>query len=930
MFKHVELMRKVALQVMSKTYGGKSKDTNEAIYDAYPLRSLVRLLCFEDDEEALAACNHYGIKVRETKVRYSTGSKVEQIIFWRQGAFKEPRDEDKGTSIPLRPWKMVKTIESKLDGATRLAVCRGEKSGEGAFFTGSPAAAVTAMVSPAQTMEQDAKRLEEMRRAEDGRRAAEEKQRALQMAEQKKREEQAERIRAKELEIERKKQEQLRKAKEEQEREMKRLAEEKEAARLKAEQEEQRRQQQLEEMKRQEEAKKKAEEERKRREQIERERLEAERKKQEEILRKKKEQERLEAERRRVEAEKKRRLEEERQRLAREAEARRIAEERLKRERERRAEEERKVALEWSIRVNAAKKKLSFRRWMNKFPTHLRLLDETNNQLMNLGRKSHGIKLMTTPTPSTPPLKRTFGLRNLMESLLRKGQPSDIRPAAAFSKIFNDSVHVEREQIATPLLLKISVVLPDSEDSGVLGLFSLIQTWIGRALHFRKVDQAVSFTGEIRVVVADGNEKGVLDSSDAVIVVVPFVNEQSLEESIVSLENIVRNDIPRVALVLVDDIENGVDEISQQIESRLSDSSNELFTVTNNDASEESICDCLSVSLECLAREVVDGSPKNLERASIDDLCTKCITSAIYAGEYDRRDELMEAAQNVLSWLVDDLDNMLPFDDMKWQLWPAFEFAQSASVGVPDYFGKGADLPLNWMELSNRASVERKVHRWIERMNGNFPQVLGRLLSGAPNDVVEECRLLAENRSYRRSLQTALLWKSQDFDPWQNELYVYLPRGSFNELTRRIGARAASAVPSLQQGAELEYVTRQKSIEARTLTVPSLGNEAEGGLDFSPKRPRDGPESGADEEPPAPIDSAMIDRVASKRQRLSPAKQETQMSMELAESAAFTKHLQDLLSGNVIQDQMGQKVEKRLRHYGERKACKGDQWSTTS
>ena len=80
MFKYVENMRKDALTIMSKTYGAKHKTTGEAFYDSYPLANLTKLLCYEDDEEARAACQHYGLVVERDQV------------MWRHGKFREPRD----------------------------------------------------------------------------------------------------------------------------------------------------------------------------------------------------------------------------------------------------------------------------------------------------------------------------------------------------------------------------------------------------------------------------------------------------------------------------------------------------------------------------------------------------------------------------------------------------------------------------------------------------------------------------------------------------------------------------------------------------------------------------------------------------------------------------------------------------------------------
>ena len=120
MFKYVEQMRKTALTIMSRTYGAKHKTTGDSFFDEYPLENLVNLLCYEDNEEAIIACKHYGITLEGNAIR------------WRNSKFAEPRDPIKGIVLTLKPKKMIRTIECKLNGATRLSVCRGGVSGEGA------------------------------------------------------------------------------------------------------------------------------------------------------------------------------------------------------------------------------------------------------------------------------------------------------------------------------------------------------------------------------------------------------------------------------------------------------------------------------------------------------------------------------------------------------------------------------------------------------------------------------------------------------------------------------------------------------------------------------------------------------------------------------------------------------------------------------
>ena len=131
-------MRENAFKIMSKTFGGVSKETKEPVYDQYPLKELVRLLCFENLDEARSACQHYGITVKEMKLKSPIKTTVAEIISWKKSQFKIPKDPLKGTVKTLLPRKMLRTIEVKVHGATRLAVCRGEVS----LFGGIPSSQV--------------------------------------------------------------------------------------------------------------------------------------------------------------------------------------------------------------------------------------------------------------------------------------------------------------------------------------------------------------------------------------------------------------------------------------------------------------------------------------------------------------------------------------------------------------------------------------------------------------------------------------------------------------------------------------------------------------------------------------------------------------------------------------------------------------------
>jgi len=145
---------------MSATYGAKRKDTGQGLFDKYPLKRLVRLLCYEDESEARAACEFYGILIKEYSVPSKSDTNVASpkdtnslnttdtnqatttathkqipIIVWKHSEFREPIDPEKGTMKKLHPQKMIRTIEAKILGATRLAICRGEVSGDGSTLS---------------------------------------------------------------------------------------------------------------------------------------------------------------------------------------------------------------------------------------------------------------------------------------------------------------------------------------------------------------------------------------------------------------------------------------------------------------------------------------------------------------------------------------------------------------------------------------------------------------------------------------------------------------------------------------------------------------------------------------------------------------------------------------------------------------------------
>mmetsp|Transcript_16844 Transcript_16844/g.24925 ORF Transcript_16844/g.24925 Transcript_16844/m.24925 type:complete len:1444 (+) Transcript_16844:2-4333(+) len=126
MFKHVEEMRRIAIRIMSSTYGYKAKTKEGQLmirHDSYALKDLMELLCCEDLAETKALCEFYNITVKDDYDDINSSS-----ISWKSSRFRIPRDPEKGFPLKNPPKQMIRTIEIKARNKTRLAICRGEVS----------------------------------------------------------------------------------------------------------------------------------------------------------------------------------------------------------------------------------------------------------------------------------------------------------------------------------------------------------------------------------------------------------------------------------------------------------------------------------------------------------------------------------------------------------------------------------------------------------------------------------------------------------------------------------------------------------------------------------------------------------------------------------------------------------------------------------
>jgi actin-related protein len=932
MFKHVELMRKVAFKIMHKTFGGKSKEANEAIYDAYPLKDLIRLLCFEDADEARTACQHYNITVKNMKVKSSRGTSVEEIIFWKQTAFREPKDPEKGTLIPLSPRKMLKNIESKLSGATRLAVCRGEVSGEGAFLTNiSPRKGATysspqAAADNSALTEERAAALRSLQQRERERR-----ERDVRKSE----EEENERLREEGLMRDKAEQQQLAEAarmrniesQEKQKLELQHQQEKDEQERILREQQKRELEHRRLEMER-ESARKKAEEEQKRR--LELQRQETIRREQERMLREQEEQRRRDEENKRRQEETAKRLhaEEEARRVRQAEEARRLAElrRREEEERKRRDTEVRREELEWRDKIDAARKHLLWLRWEQKLPRHLRMMEPIEASLRRIDPTvKSGVlvdafadRVALLPKSSLayqPSKEHRVDVRRVVERLLGQ-DPDEIDFASSIAKraasgALNENI---RGNEKTTLLFKIAVVLPVSNNDHVQSLCNLIHTWIDSRLDYDLIMSEYSGDTEIRVVTVDGSLDENLDTCDAVMAVIcppwsrPNDGMSTVSDTLFNMASRIGNSVPRKLLILGEDFEPSfIESRTQSIADIFLGSFGSVGVSSNTDLTEEAIEVALLSSCENLTSMLVNETPLGLERISVGRLALKCISDVIWQDRLlERRDDILEHARAALHCMVDEFESLRNDCKNDWQ-WPAADFAIDGST-IPDYFGVGEGLPLDWISSLSRAEMGPAVSTILSALAGPLPEVVERLILGAPYDVKQKVESLLDKRLFRRCLQSALLWNESN-QANRAKHFLYLPRGVLEDTVRSTVVRLQERFVGLLEPSVTDTVAdnqtfgSDRTIEGPPLRLPLVPARAWEDSSVLPisKRPRSEP---SDPIVDRSLGTSRQETTPPKRRRRDPQTSFQPYSRDQEESSAFSRKLDALLSGSHVQDMM--------------------------
>jgi hypothetical protein len=862
-------MRKIAFRIMCRTYGAKKKDTGEPIYDAYPLKTLAQVLCFEDLDEARAACMHYNITVKPTAVRAGGQTGTLECVLWRHSDFKEAKDPTKGTILPLRPRKMVKYIESKLRGTTRLAVCRGEASGEGSSLSTPPAktsrsvntyahAAPSVVVPPPVTQpvsssaaaaddelrkrqeehaKTEARKMEEKRaklKAEQDKRRLEREMEAKRQSDEDERQKLEEKWQAEEL-ARLKAAEEARLAEESRrvkEQEETRIAEE---ARL---EEERRRLEEERQHKLQEEARKKAEAE-----ETERQRVEA---LQREMALKKAEAE--EQERQRLE------------RLRRERETKRLEAVRLQEEEKRRQEAlERKAALELEQRVDNARKLLLLRRWRQLLPRSfksrqvtresLKRIDPTFSVTSPFTSDFDGREVADVETAMQPKTRsEEVDIRKVLNRILAKpitplGLPQLLLEVLCGDEsISHEGRSNERyriigtEAVKSTFLFKLAVVLPQPQGLEEESMYESIHTWLNRRIEYGNINVAVGRDAsgvqryEVRVLCVKADSLDGSVTCDAALFVMPpsFCTGDGTcsrkIDAVTSAFECISPDVPRIVYALGESFDeeyiNGVREFLAEC---LPNDAPECPVVFPGGMWENALESALESSLSSIVRSFAAECPPLIEQVSVVKLAAKCITGSLWK---ESAFDSLESARAALRALVEEIDRRNPGIDNDWSSWPSDEFATVEGY-VTNYFCEGVHLPVRWAHRGFREKAKLKLLGLHQSLDGtNVASAISKLLVRAPLQIRRECEEFLERKHYRKCIQLVMECGCIDDE------ILFLPRNMAEEIAAAsvrsiIGSEPKDMV--LDEEAEKEggiIVTEDWSSEAPQLRGDNIAVNA--------------------------------------------------------------------------------------------------------
>lgn len=824
-------MRKDALTIMSKTYGAKHKTTGEAFYDSYPLANLTKLLCYEDDEEARAACQHYGLVVEGDQV------------MWRHGKFREPRDPVKGFTLPLKPRKMVRTIESKLNGATRLSVCRGGVSGEGATLSNASCGnnnASTIEVDRKKALEAAEKARKEAMKQQleaDAKARAQaeimekERQRVQKIeAEKRARAEAAKRAELERLEKERIRREQVLAEQRRKEEELRRLAEAKAAAE-RAEQE------RLEKEARELEAARiKAEEEKKERE---RQRLLAKQREEEarrlaeiKAAQERAERERREREAREREAARKKAEEEERIRKAREAEARRIE-------------------MMWREKIEKARKILAWRVWrkqMHKQDT----LRQSRRSLGSLDPTSthYPIPLPVQDvarTANNDIVTRKSAIDDGLENQIYRLATASRRPLDLSSMVAECMFNYSAPDVVYPsniqsnnrvILFKLLVVLPKRVD-GVNDFYDTLRMWVNSHMKLGHVSshsfQRRSQEIEVRAVAVIANEDySKCNDCNAALFLLPSPPVSSSVEFPEEVEELLSHNVSRMVLVLNDEKCSHNNPLTEDILDHLVGSYQPRQGVVT-----PKLCHLDDAFLKCCETIVkssilLDESQLNprfdpsLVRISASNIGFLCLQRLLLQNmdASHTSPPVFSLCKQALELLVEELDQATADTHKMLRNWPPIQFMRIETDAIPLFFDGQYDLPIEWyvapsdlnqqmsevfQDFLEKDSFVQFVAKAAEKLSLSTRQLLFNLID---NGEIERCVANVVSLIVDGELSMEV----------SNDEVLYVPANSLSNIISKVAAYKPLATPEPVLDMEIPDYLYQRTIYTEEKENSSIEN----------------------------------------------------------------------------------------------------------
>ena len=812
------VMRKIALYTMSKTFGIKQKDKENNIHiksDEYPLSDLIRLLCFEDVKEALNTCQHYNITVKKIVKGDVAGqllNEMQYVVLWRHSSFGNRNDKEKKTKTILTVKKMVRTIESKLAGATRLAICRGDVSGPGATLskplTGETNLKIVSspLIQNETTTFQDRvnKKTQEIQNNSENKSVVDAtlaKEKKLISEVKKQLDEKRENLRRQQRQAN---DELIKKQiKETYEKEEK----EKKLAKKKEEKEEKLRKEILKKKKREGEEEK----ERQRSMDLERERKALVKKKEiefQEALAKKK----LKELNRRKEFERKQHQIETRK-------LQHLKEKQMKKENEKIkkiAEESREIEFQWQTKMKFSRKLLSLKKWSN-FLHHRRICTySTKNSLDQFDN------IQTQVMLSIPP--RKFSIQNDRTKLQTNKQDSRNRTRTKqqiygklFYKIGTDisrqinlaeiiASYIDRQNSISQLikevvLVKFAVIVIENENGNrnvhEQDLSSLVLMWLNSRLKFGLVSSHFEERCEIRAVAVKYSSSLQLGNDvDAALVIIP----PGADRNILKVKSSITASLQRKHPLAFLSINNCDDEHcmtqSVNITNGLDDKKNETY-IDVNFLETQSLDYFLQLSFEILIKQFTSmySNIRKVEKMSVHTLSSLVLRKALFChvetepnkmNQKDNEKMLLEVCRRCLQILIRNLK--VKGKNMQGDCyvdWPASEFLCSSNKHVMNYFPGDEGLPSDWLHRFSETSVEVRGLMQYPFLNKSITiaNALADILACAHPKIRQQCGFMLQQKQLRSALDKALLWREKSE---LDSLFFFFPYGEISSFIESV------------------------------------------------------------------------------------------------------------------------------------------------